>query len=567
MAQRPDPKQPNGRDRIPAAGGEIIGSGAVAALGGRRAGPGEREPACRVAKPDPGAGRGRAAKGQPAVTTALIYIRQSRHREQDRTVSPETQEVECRALAPVRACDRVEVFTDLDKSAKSVSGRKEFQAFLQRIREEPPAVIAVYDQSRTFRNTAEALDFFALMERLTQIQVVFHIGHFDRSPVGEFSYTTLAAAHTMERKMTGQKTREAMRYSASQGRMVGPAPAGYRWQGKGRDRDLVVDEDAAAVVRRLFDEYATGRFSTRDIARRLNAEGIKHPKGKVGGWRQDTVAQMLGSVVYIGKTYVSRLKREGPLIDAQWPALVEEDTWNRVQELLVKRRWRSGGGKSIAEQRPYVFQRLLRCVRCGKRLNGHTTRFGTYYNCRNSDAAFPCRGLVREDHLLPWAEQLFEMLDAYRPPHLRDAVAERIGEDQIPRSSEGLHQIEMRLERITEAWINGWWTEERFRTERTRLEALRDELRLEQQAPSTPSLPLGGLIEGWRTGDARTRRELLATFFDELDVLDREIVAVVPRADRAAEVMTLLEEAYAEVCRSGPCGLRTRDFRLERPAS
>jgi hypothetical protein len=125
----------------------------------------------------------------------------------------------------------------------------------------------------------------------------------------------------------------------------------------------------------------------------------------------------------------------------------------------------------------------------------------------------------------------------------------------------------MRLERITEAWINGWWNEERFRTERARLEALRDELRLEQQAPSAPSLPLGGLMEGWRTGDARTRRELLATFFDELDVLDREIVAVVPRADRAAEVMTLLEEAYAEVCRSGPCGLRTRDFRLERPAS
>ena len=111
---------------------------------------------------------------------------------------------------------------------------------------------------------------------------MFHLGHFERSPVGEFSYTALAAAHTMERKMTGAKISEAKRYAAARGEMVGAVPAGYRWQGEGRDRELVIDEELAPIVRRVFSEYATVSYSTRDIARRLNAEGVALPMFKGG---------------------------------------------------------------------------------------------------------------------------------------------------------------------------------------------------------------------------------------------------------------------------------------------
>src|SRR5260221_14393087 len=99
-------------------------------------------------------------------TAALIYVRQSRHKDYERTVSPEVQEQACRALVQVRRCDDIEVFRDLDKSGKAVAQRPEFVRFLARVRAEPPAVIAVYDQSRTFRSTSEALEFYALMERM-----------------------------------------------------------------------------------------------------------------------------------------------------------------------------------------------------------------------------------------------------------------------------------------------------------------------------------------------------------------------------------------------------------------
>jgi hypothetical protein len=174
---------------------------------------------------------------------------------------------------------------------------------------------------------------------------------------------------------------------------------------------------------------------------------------------------------------------------------------------------------------------------------------------------------VREDALLSWAEQLFTVLDAFRPAGLRDAVAQHLTDEQAPRSPDAMKQVQGRLERITDLYAMGHWTRDRYLEERGRLEALLAELSEELQSTTEPALPLGGLVEGWRTNDPRTRHDLLAAFFDELDVLDGEIVAVAPRADRAAEAMALLEKAYEQYCPGSPGGIRTRDLSLERAAS
>jgi hypothetical protein len=44
------------------------------------------------------------------MSTALVYVRQSRHKAYERTVSPETQESACRALPAVQVCQQVHVY-------------------------------------------------------------------------------------------------------------------------------------------------------------------------------------------------------------------------------------------------------------------------------------------------------------------------------------------------------------------------------------------------------------------------------------------------------------------------
>jgi len=136
------------------------------------------------------------------------------------------------------------------------------------------SVIASYDQSRTFRNTADALAFYALMERNPQIEVLFVYGRFDRSAVGEFSYTTLAAAHAFERRMNAQKISDVRRYQIAQGRMVGKVPAGYT---RLSDGSAIIDPEPAKLIRRIFKLYARDTTSVREVASLMNKQGAQLP--------------------------------------------------------------------------------------------------------------------------------------------------------------------------------------------------------------------------------------------------------------------------------------------------
>ena len=73
--------------------------------------------------------------------------------------------------------------------------------------------------------------------------------------------------------------------------------------------------------------------------------------------------------------------------------------------------------------------------------------------------------------------------------------------------------------------------------------------------------------EAWRLGDASSKRDLLVTLFDEIDVFDGRIVAVKPRADRIVEVTDLIDRAYDEPLPGGPGGLLGVGREGSRPTS
>jgi hypothetical protein len=68
-------------------------------------------------------------------------------------------------------------------------------------------------------------------------------------------------------------------------------------------------------------------------------------------------------------------------------------------------------------------------------------------------------------------------------------------------------------------------------------------------------------MEAWRTGDPVTRRELVLAFFEELDIEERRVVAVVPRRDRPAEVADLLDRVR-QFRRSSPGGVHPQHIRI-----
>jgi DNA invertase Pin-like site-specific DNA recombinase len=472
-------------------------------------------------------------------TLAAIYVRQSRHKEGERTTSPEVQAEACKKLPAVKACASVEVFSDLDVSGKSKRGRKEFLRLIEKIRAGEVAVVAAYDQSRTFRSTRDALEFRALMAEpaYRKIDVQFVQGSFARDPVGKFNYTVIAAAHEMEREMVADKRAGTDARKAARGESRGMAPYGYRWhEGK-----FEVDKAEAVVVRRIFEDYAVGDTSAKALAAKLNADGVQRPGNRsLHGWLPDTVVDTLRRVAYVGKTY-TEANRKGELIAAQWPAIINEPTFTRVQGLME--------GRKVQARRPtpesYIFGRLLVCGRCGGIMRATRTYGHSYYHCRR-DVSDPCTApAVREDVLLSWAGALF----------LR--IAERVTSGKLNITTKATKRkaagpspsgIEASLERLNRGWVRGETSEAFYESERPRLLAKLAEAKA-AAVETDADLPKDNLywmmaLANWNHGadgeteqaDPIMQRRTLNKLFEVLYVEDGAVVSYKPRAEQRAAI-------------------------------
>ena len=191
------------------------------------------------------------------------------------------------------------------------------------------------------------------------------------------------------------------------------APYGYR-----KDEDdkhkLVVDDEAAAIVRRIFDLRRSGAAYGK-IAATLNQEGVLAPRwywavryGNGGCkysklWSYATVKNILNDTVYLGiltqNRTGSRSYKDGTMIykpKSEWithedahEAIISPETWEAVQEINRLAKLRSVDN---APPVPALFTGKLICADCGhplvvnretqRRKNGDIKKYTSYYCSR-----------------------------------------------------------------------------------------------------------------------------------------------------------------------------------------
>lgn len=163
----------------------------------------------------------------------------------------------------------------------------------------------------------------------------------------------------MEYNTIKRRLRNGTNRSAKDGWHVGSIPFGYEriymYHGKPSHNKngkptLKEDELTAPYVRMMFDMYVNQLKGTPTIAATLNAMGIKTSRGN--DFRRNTVTKILKNPIYIGKIYFNReecirksktgtksLVRTKPesewiVADGQHPALIDEDTFYKAQDML-----------------------------------------------------------------------------------------------------------------------------------------------------------------------------------------------------------------------------------------
>ncbi len=171
----------------------------------------------------------------------------------------------------------VEVFEDSGASGKSMVGRPALQDSLDAVRSHRAGALVVAKLDRLSRSL---LDFAALMENARTegwALVILDLGVDTTTPSGEMIANVMATFAQFERRMIGQRTKDALAIKISQGVKLG--------------RPRSVGDD---VVKRIRRDRKAGK-SLRAIADRLNEDGV--PTGHGGAkWHASTVRAVLGEM-------------------------------------------------------------------------------------------------------------------------------------------------------------------------------------------------------------------------------------------------------------------------------
>ena len=219
----------------------------------------------------------------PDPRRAVIYARFST--DMQKPTSIEDQVALCRKTAEENGWSVVDVRSDHGLSG-TLADRPGFVALEEDIRRGRANLVLFVSLDRLSRDSEHTARFYKLATHAEAELYALDSGFLDAIRIG-FS-STMAAAFL---ENLAFKTRRGLGGRIAAGKSAGGLSYGYA---RGEETGtLVIDEDEAVIVRRIFREYIEGK-SPLKIAAGLNADLVPSPakgtKRKTSGhWKQNTI--------------------------------------------------------------------------------------------------------------------------------------------------------------------------------------------------------------------------------------------------------------------------------------
>lgn len=501
---------------------------------------------------------------------AALYIRLSKEDESEGpSQSVQNQESLLREFVQQHRLSVYDTYVDDGWSGTNFD-RPDFQRMIGDIEARKVNMVITKDLSRLGRDYIMTGHY---MERYFPEHRVRYISLLDGIDTGVDSTANditpfRAIMNDMYAKDISKKIKSVKRDKQRKGQFIGGKPAyGYKMHPTEKNK-IVIDEEVAPVVRRIFALALSG-MSCRNIATRLNQEGVPtpatyanlpvaRPGPYTGLWSSERISEMLQNETYIGNmvqgrsvkiSYKSKkCLRQAPanwvVVEGTHEPLVDGETFRKVQ-LLV-------GSRKHTRSRTYDFllKGLIFCHECGYPLavlNRKNARGEDvlYFVCRTyqrftkagvctchsikektvTDAVVAkvrevCQACLKPDELLPMAREAVE--NAGKGSGLKMEL-----QDLQPR----IDSLTAKLDRMYTDRLNGLLPEadfqrifSRIKGEREQLEEKRKALAFQQKSPVPSEDRARELVQRF-IETAGESRELLVSLIERVELTeDKEVI-------------------------------------------
>ncbi len=266
----------------------------------------------------------------------------------------------------------VKVYADEGISGCNTRKREAFKAMVQDALDGKIQLILTKSVSRFARNTVDSLTTIRKLKE-HGVEVWFekeNLKTFD--PKVEMLLTILASLSQEESRSISENVNWGIRKKMTDGKFS----LGYSHflgYDKGADGSLVINEEEAKVIRRIYALYIKG-MSPYGIAKVLTEEGIKTPGGKTR-WSDSTVKSILRNEKYCGRALLQKtftpdfltkktVRNTGQVpsyyVEHSHAPIIDPDVYDMVQRMMEGRKRGRDRISSVS-----IFSSKLRCGDCG----------------------------------------------------------------------------------------------------------------------------------------------------------------------------------------------------------
>lgn len=326
--------------------------------------------------------------GRAPIVRCAIYTRKSTSEGLDRAFnSLDAQREACEAyIASQKALGWQAIPTDYDDGGFTGGNieRPAVQKLLEDVQHGHVDCVVVYKVDRLSRSLLDFARIIKLFED-RQVHFVSVTQHFNTAnSMGRLTLNILLSFAQFEREIIAERTRDKIAAARRRGQWSGGRPIlGYDLVPGGHR--LVVHPKEADQVRSIFRMYLD-KESVLSAAQALNSRGWTTKRwtaanGKIIGGRpfdRANLHHLLTNVVYIG-----RVRYRDETHAGQHEAIVDQATWESVQQLL--RRNARTAGSFLRNKHGALLKGLLRCKACDAAMVQMVSRKGPklhrYYVC------------------------------------------------------------------------------------------------------------------------------------------------------------------------------------------
>ena len=501
---------------------------------------------------------------------AALYIRLSKEDENEGPSGSVTnQQSLLHAFVREHRLDVYDTYIDDGWSGTSFD-RPGFQRMLRDIEAGKVNMVITKDLSRLGRDYIMTGHY---MERYFPEKRVRYISLLDGVDTGvESSANDItpfrAIMNDMYAKDISKKIKSVKHDKQRKGEFIGGKPMyGYRMHPSEKNR-IVIDEDAAPVVRRIFAMALAGT-SCRQIAVRLNEEGVLSPAAYAGltlschgpysgQWSSERITAMLKNETYIGnmvqgrtarisyktKKCLRRQPQQWVVVEHTHEPLTDPETFRKVQLMVNSRR------NTRSRTYDFLLKGLIFCHECGYPLAVMNRRNAAgedrlFFVCRTYQrftkaGVCSCHSIKEQTVTEAVIERTREVCEAYlNPERLRPIAAAAVAasgrmdgrEEELSALHARIDSMTAHLDRMYMDRLNGLLADvdferlyRRIKAERTALEEKLRELEAQKKNPVPIEDRARELVQQF-LHCAFTSRELLVSLIERIELTEsKEII-------------------------------------------